>query len=455
MKLTSVQHVILRAGGKLNVAPTLSLSRCAIEVTRRGAARPPFRFLVCFLAIFLLGVHSELVDACTTGVISGKATVDGRPLLWKNRDAPNKDNQVVYLSGEGYACTAVVNAGSRSSIWMGVNEAGFCIENSVTRDLSEKGAKGLGNGGFMLRALQNCATLEEFEAMLESTNGKRATNANFGVIDALGGAAIFESSPSSFKKFDANDPEVAPKGYVVRSNFSFTGSNSIDTADPAQVAEIYSGARFLRGCQLVDMAIADGGVSVAYLLQHNTRDYSDLKGMPIIGSVNGPLGALPPQIDTSHTISRRTSVSAAVFHGVKPGEDPRLTTMWTMLGEPAFTIAVPCWVGTGAVAEELGGKKTSALNDASRALRDQFYVDQEIDEKESQQVLVTSALPELWMRTLPRERSNLEAANKALNRWRAGEFDAAEAMKIHRQISQEALIELTSFADSLLSTSQP
>src|SRR5690606_19128531 len=85
-------------------------------------------------------LSSGLTHACTTGVISGKVTVDGRPLLWKNRDAPHKNNQVVYLSDGKYACTAVVNAGQRSSIWMGVNEAGFCIENSVTRDLSEPGA---------------------------------------------------------------------------------------------------------------------------------------------------------------------------------------------------------------------------------------------------------------------------------------------------------------------------
>jgi hypothetical protein len=158
--------------------------------------------------------------ACTTGVISGKATVDGRPLLWKNRDAPNRNNQVVHLTDGQYAATAVVNAGQRTAAWMGVNEVGFCIENSLSRDLSEKNAKGPGNGPFMLRALQSCATAQEFERLLTATNGRRSTNANFGVIDASGGAVIFETSASSFKKFDANDPAVAPKGYVVRSNFA-------------------------------------------------------------------------------------------------------------------------------------------------------------------------------------------------------------------------------------------
>lgn len=384
------------------------------------------------------------VHACTTGVVSGKATVDGRPLLWKNRDAPYKDNQVVYFDDGKYACMAVVNAGQRKTIWMGVNEAGFCIENSVTRDLSQPGAKGLGNGGFMLRALQQCATVEEFETLLKNTNGARATNANFGVIDAEGGAAIFESSPSEFQKFDANDPKVAPHGYVVRSNFSFMGSGAIDLNDERELAGIYSGGRYLRGCQLMDLALADGKVSHRYLLQHNTRDFADATGFAVVGSINGEVGTLPASLDTSHTISRRTSVSAAVFHGVKPGEDPRLTTMWVMLGEPAFTIAVPCWVGSECVADVLQGETTSPLSDAARRLRDQSYTVSA--EKELPEVLNTSALPEIWARTLPRERQNFELANDALARWRSDGFDSVQAMQLHSQIARDVLEELNDLA---------
>src|SRR5690606_34396290 len=188
--------------------------------------------------------------------------------------------------------------GQRNAIWMGVNAAGFCIENSVTRDLSQPGAKGLGNGGLMLQALKQCATVHDFEALLQATNGSRATNANFGVIDADGGAVIFESSPSAYQKFDANDPEVAPQGYVVRANFSFMGSGIDKLEDEQPLAEIYSGGRFLRGCRLMDLALADGQLSYAYLLQHNTRDYADATGSAVSGSINGPFGPLPLQLDT-------------------------------------------------------------------------------------------------------------------------------------------------------------
>ncbi len=390
----------------------------------------------------LLLSASSVSLACTTGVISGKATVDGRPLLWKNRDAPNKNNQVVHLTDGQYAVTAVVNAGQRNSIWMGVNEVGFCIENSLSRDLTEKGFKGPGNGSFMLRALQTCATVAEFERLLTETNGHRATNANFGVIDASGGAVLFETSPSSFQKFDANDPEVAPKGYVIRSNFAYTGTPDVDPSDPAQVSQIYAGERYLRGCQLIETALANRGVSARYLMQRTTRDLADANGMPVTGSINGTDGPLPERLDTASTISRRTSVSAAVFHGVKPGEDPRLTTMWVMMGEPAFTIAVPCWTATGDVAAPLLGEKTSPLCDAARALRDAFYEEPTNEEDQKEALLDTAMLPRIWERTLPRERRHVREVAAALKQWRKTGFNTDEARALHQQISDETLKQL-------------
>ncbi len=66
--------------------------------------------------------------------------------------------------------------------------------------------KGVGNGGLMKRALETCKTVADFEALLEATNATgRSTTANYGVIDALGGAAMFETGPNTFSKFDAND----------------------------------------------------------------------------------------------------------------------------------------------------------------------------------------------------------------------------------------------------------
>ena len=147
-------------------------------------------------------------EECTTGVASGRATADGRPILWKNRDnSAAMNNEVNYFTDGKYNYLAVVTVGQPGSAWMGVNEKGFCIENSVISDLPRGGQSGAGNGGFMKLALQTCANLADFEALLKTTNvSGRRTLANFGVIDAEGGAAIFETSHVDYVKFDANDP---------------------------------------------------------------------------------------------------------------------------------------------------------------------------------------------------------------------------------------------------------
>ena len=164
-------------------------------------------------------------DECTTAVFSGRATVDGRPLLWKNRETSGENNEVAFITGGTFDVLALIDAGREDAVWMGINSAGFAIENSASGDL--EGTAAGENGLFMKVALKSCATVQEFEALLISTNTTgRLTKANFGVIDATGSAAIFETGNSSFKKFDARDPITAPKGFLVRTNFAETGDGS-------------------------------------------------------------------------------------------------------------------------------------------------------------------------------------------------------------------------------------
>ena len=404
-----------------------------------------FTFIRTTFALILVGslvMTTGSAQACTTAVISGKATPDGRPLLWKNRDAPHRDNEVIYLAGEPYHCVAVANAGHTKAIWMGMNEAGFCIENSLSKDLTEKGARGLGNGKFMLRALQTCATVEDFQQLLEETNkGGRATNANFGVIDARGGAAIFETGATHFVKFDANDPEIAPDGYVVRSNFSFTGQNLAIPIQEGALVDLYSSGRFQRGCQLMELGLESEGLTPRYLLRHCCRDLA-ADGEPILGTLNSPYGELPDLVDTDSTISRATSVSAAVFQGVQPGEDPLLSTMWVLNGPPTFSVVVPCWVASEGVAAELDGPKTSDLCTASLALRDSQYPEGKL--------LRTQFLPEIWDATLGTEEAILNEANQKLAIWRSEGITRQAVRETHDELARRALDTLSNLTESIV-----
>ena len=251
-----------------------------------SVVKPGVRVRVALVCVIAAGLPSN-APACTTAVISGRATVDGRPILWKNRDTRSIHNEVAILDDGNYRVLAVVSAGKRDAVWMGTNEAGFCIENSLSKDLAiDEETSGPANGQFMKLALQTCATVEEFRQLLEKTNATgRRTTANFGVIDAHGGAAMFETGPASYSMFDANDPSVAPNGYIVRSNFATTAHGFDATPDPETLGDLYSSKRFLQACRRLK-PMHERGISMPFMLRNLTRDLSDTSGQPFPGTVN-------------------------------------------------------------------------------------------------------------------------------------------------------------------------
>ncbi|WP_437201550.1 peptidase C45 [Planctomicrobium sp. SH664] len=389
------------------------------------------------LLIACLLQSSRVGECCTTAVISGAATVDGRPLLWKNRDLPNAiHNEVVLIKGGTYQVLAVVTAGNPSSVWMGVNEAGMCIENSLSKDLGTGQKKnGPDNGEFMLLALKTCRNVAEVKALLEQTDATgRSTVGNFGVIDAEGGAVLFEAGPRSHVMFDANDPKVAPNGYLVRSNFSMTATELQDGPLPTQGAgKIYSGDRFLRARTLI-AAVPERSIDSRYLLQQCSRDLADSEGQAFCGSVNGAEGPLPEFINTEHTISRSSTVSYAVFQGVRPGEDPRLTTMWVGLGDPKFATAVPCWVSLEKIASELKGKD-APLCEAAIALRQSYF-------SKERKGISTEGLQEIWNQVHPAESARIDSVNRQLERWRTEGVDVRSMTAVHLSEVDQALAAL-------------
>lgn len=391
--------------------------------------------------LVVFSLSTVTVDACTTAVISGRATQDGRPILWKNRDTTSLHNEVAIFDDGRFRVIAVVTAGKREGVWMGVNEAGFCIENSLSKDLAIDGESiGLANGQFMKLALQTCASVEEFRDLLEKTNKPgRRTTANFGAIDALGGAALFETGPKSYAMFDANDPIVAPNGYIVRTNFATTAHAMEGVPDPESLGNIYSSKRFLHACRRLQPMHNDG-VSVRHMLRNLTRDLSDGSGNAIPGTVNGQPddtvagghATLPEFIATDQTISRTSTVSAAVLHGVKPGEDPALTTMWTILGDPKFSIAVPCWVSQAEVADPLTDSRGGELGEIAVSLRDWSLT-------KDRNAVRTAGLPGIWEDLWPVEDEIVESTLHALTKWRNGKVDPDALTALHIQQASVAM----------------
>jgi hypothetical protein len=331
---------------------------------RRSRFRP---FLpVALFALLLPGLApAQSGEECTIGVASGRATADGRPLLWKNRDTGSwtSNNTVRLIEGEGRPFLALVVGNDVA--WAGVNDAGFAIVNAQSDDLTGPKNDGPGNGTFLRRALGECADIAEFRALLERTEaGGRMTHTSYGVIDAKGGAAIFETGHYDHREYDAANADETPDGWIVRANFAFSGDG------------VRGGGheRFCRARDLWHHADADGGLDHRMILRVHARDLADPQGVPFRLPVAQGDETLPPfSIETRTTINRHTTAACNVFRGVRPGEDPRLTTMWSILGEPICSIAVPAWIAAGAPPKELAGPKSSAIRDAALDLKGLLY----------------------------------------------------------------------------------
>ncbi len=309
---------------------------------------PMHRSLPFVLSVLLAGVLVAQGEQCTIGVACGKATADGRPLLWKNRDAHQRDNVVMALADGTIPYFALCDAGNAAAVWGGANVAGFGVVSAVSRDLPEASAAGPDNGAFAKMALQRCTTLAEFETLLKETAGARRTRANFGVIDAAGGASFFEVGPGRHERFDA---AASSDGMLVRTNFATTAGGERGRE------------RFARAEALCRSA-ASKPLTCRFLLQQFLRDLQ-----PPPSAEKGDAG----RQDARETINRQTTVAGLVLAGVAPGEDTRWTTMWTLLGQPLFTIAVPLWPAAAAVPRDLAGDPRSALCDASKRFQDAFY----------------------------------------------------------------------------------
>ncbi|MDZ7295323.1 MAG: T9SS type A sorting domain-containing protein [candidate division KSB1 bacterium] len=366
-------------------------------------------------------------DECTIGVASGRATQDGRPLVWKTRDADQAHNEVRWVTTASYSFVAVVSAGSTTP-WMGVNERGFAILNSQSSDL-QAGSSGPGNGTLMKEALGSCATVAEFQALLDRTNlTGRTTQANFAVIDSTGAAAIFETAGNQYWKYDANDSLVAPHGYVVRTNFALHGGGTSGIE------------RYHRSLKLIGDFYAGDSLSYRSIIRTQMRDFSDGNSnsvpvpFPARWLSNRPFGYIYCYL----SICRSTSVSAAVIQGVLPGEPARSSTMWAILGQPAGAIAVPYWpVGNTPV--EANGEPTAPLCDAALAIKNLLF-----DYTENSNYIDSYKLRDgkgggFWARLFPAEDAIFVTAESLTVVWRGGAAPPQEMLQAEAVLAAQAL----------------
>ena len=81
------------------------------------------------LLLFVLCLCFPVVGpgACTSIIITGKATPDGRPLMWKHRDTGAPYNHISYFDEGGYRFLGLAKPMIRGAKWTEAMVTGFSI----------------------------------------------------------------------------------------------------------------------------------------------------------------------------------------------------------------------------------------------------------------------------------------------------------------------------------------
>lgn len=320
--------------------------------------------------LLILLLFIQITFACTTAVISGKYTENGRPIIWKLRDTGHLKNKMVYFEDGNNDYCGLVNSDDKNNeqVWGGTNAAGFAIMNSSSFNVNTDDTTSIKDqeGYFMKQALQICKNLQDFEQMLDTLSKPMGLASHFGVIDAHGGAAFYEVNNDTYTKFDANESAEAPNGYILRTNYSFTGKKDIG----------YGFIRYQTAENIFYQADAEGKLNTQTIVQDFSRCF---KHAVLNRNFEAEYKARPKTdefVNSGDLITRHGSSSAITIEGVAKGEEPGLTTIWTQVGFPNTCLAVPVWVGGGKnlpnvlVANDTGN---SPLNKMSLELKKHCY----------------------------------------------------------------------------------
>lgn len=268
--------------------------------------------------------------ACTSAIVSAKASKTGRPLLWKHRDTGTEHNFVEKVDAKNgnYAYVALYNGGDSilRDAWLGMNEVGFAIMNTASYNLAPDTAKLKDQEGYVMSlALQKCHTLADFETLLDTLSKPMGVQANFGMIDATGDGAYYETNDYTYTKFSLKDAE---NGVLVRTNYSYTGEEGGG----------YGYIREDNAWHLLEPYIKNKNIEASTFTDEISRSfYHSLKGRDVAKGKDRWV------VDQDY-IPRRTTSASVVMEGILPEEDPSLYIMWTEIGYPPCSYTLPVMI---------------------------------------------------------------------------------------------------------------
>ncbi len=324
-----------------------------------------------YISICLLLAIASPAIACTSAIIGAELSPYGRPMLWKHRDTSSIDNKVEYVapSAEGYGYTGLFNASDKNlkECWTGFNSEGFAIMNTASYNLKDDKVpeKDMDKEGFVMsKALRTCVTVDDFANLLDSLPRPMGVEANFGVIDATGAGAYFETNNHSYIRIDLAD---APDHMLVRTNYSHCGRPN----------EGFGFVREANALHLLKPAAERGEVTPEFLTETLSRSfYHDMLGKDMAEGLD------EGWIIDQDFIPRYKSCATIVIEGAVPTQhqSPKEAAsdyvMWTGLGYPPCADIYAVTPGPDGVNADLRGIQAnghSKASDLSKKRRNEVF----------------------------------------------------------------------------------
>ncbi|MDE7427471.1 MAG: hypothetical protein K2M79_06695 [Muribaculaceae bacterium] len=281
-----------------------------------------------FIHILFLFLAVTPTLACTSAVVSARASADGRPMLWKHRDTGTEHNFIEKIPAtEGaHSFIALFNGGDRSlsEAWAGYNDAGFGIMNTASYNLMPDTATIKDREALVMSAaLRSCTTLADFERLLDTLPRPMGVQANFGVIDAAGGAAYFEVDDYKYLRFDADSTDT---GVLFRTNHSLSGTH------PGGMGYI----RYDNAVSILAPEVAASTLTPQSFTEKASRSfYHSIFDKDFLSDTT-----LRWAVDQDF-IPRNSSAASIVIVGVNPDMAATDGVMWCALGYPPCAVATP------------------------------------------------------------------------------------------------------------------
>lgn len=325
------------------------------------------------VAVCCLWGAASAALACTSAIVGASANPSGRPMLWKHRDTSNTDNKVEYVAGKDgkYSYVALFNADDRKleQAWMGMNDVGFAVMNTASYNIKDDNVsnKKMDREGYLMTiALGSCRTVDDFARLLETLPRPMGVEANFGVIDASGNGAFFETNNHSYVRYDLSD---ASGDVLIRTNYSHSGRPDEGYGFVREANAECLLAPYIESRQITPELLTET-VSRTFYHDLKKRDYSSGEERWVVDQ---------------DFIPRYKSTATIVIEGCRPVDDVMTLTpgqlaseyiMWTGLGYPPCAEIVPVWCKPDGVDAELRGVGPdghSPLADRAKARRSEVF----------------------------------------------------------------------------------